>query len=149
VEDSQRRELRQILGTLDTEKELDRFSQREKAIEKARQVYRFEQIKAEVILPTLRQIMADLERKGHQTRLQAADSDKVRFDVQVQAATVRRGALLVALERDDPASARVEIASLYANERETVAVEKLDAAFVAGRVLTLLKKLLEPPPAPG
>lgn len=141
MEDDKRRELRHLLGTLATERELQRFSTREKEIERSRQVYRFQDLKTAVVLPTLRQLMADLERQGHQTRLRAATADKIRLDVQLQAATVRRGALQLALHPEDPAQLQVEYHWAYASESETHPVESIDANFVTDRVLHLLRKL--------
>jgi hypothetical protein len=141
VDDDKRRELRQLLGTLATDRDLQRFSQREREIERSRQVYRFQDLKAEVILPTLRQVMADLERQGHQTRLRAATTEKIRLDIQLQAATVRRGALQIALRADNPSQVQVEYLWGFASESETHPLETMDAGFVADRVLHLLRKL--------
>jgi hypothetical protein len=145
VEGIQCSELRQIPGRLEAEKEPDREGGR--AIEKARQLCRFEQVSAETVVPTLRQMMLDLKRQGHQARLQTTGSGKVCLEIEVRASPARRGTLLVDLEPDDPGTARVEIASHQADEREAVAVDRLDTVFVVDRVLRLVRKLLEPAPA--
>ena len=53
-------------------------------LERSRQLNRFQDLKRDVILPTLRTLMVDLDRKGHLTRLWEKTPERIRFDVQIQ-----------------------------------------------------------------
>jgi hypothetical protein len=140
VDDAKRKELKKVLGALESQRDLDRFAERLRAIERNRAVYRFEEIKRAVILPTLRQLMLDLERQGHLTRLQERTSERVRLDVQIQSKEPRRGAIEISHHRSEPEKIRVRYGwALTEPVQEEAALGQVDAAFVADRVLLLLK----------
>jgi hypothetical protein len=140
--DDKRKELQKLLDVLEGQKELERSGQRERLIEKNRSVYRFREIKKTVILPALRQCMADLESKGHFTRLRQPSADKVRLDVQIHAAAAKRGAVEIALHASEPDKVRVDYGWGWKVEHEVYALDQVEGAFVTDRVLYLVKGLL-------
>ena len=140
MDDSKRQELKKVLGTLESQRELDRFADRERALEGNRALYRFEEIKRTVILPTLREFMVDLERQGHLTRLQERATDRVRFDIQIQSRESRRGMIEISHHRSAPEKIRLRYGwGLSGIVQEEAALDQIDAAFVADRLLHLLK----------
>jgi len=140
MDDAKRKELKKVLGALESQRDLDRFAERERAIERNRSVYRFQEIKRAVILPTLRELMLDLERQGHLTRLQERTSERVRLDVQLQSKEPRRGVLEISHHRSDPEKVRVRYGWALAEPvQEEASLAQVDAAFVADRLLLLLK----------
>jgi hypothetical protein len=141
VDDSQRKELRNLLGELESRKELDRMSERERLIERNRHAYQFQELKKTIILPIMREFMANLEKSGHQTRLRETSHGKVRFDVQLQSAAVKRGALELVLH-SEPDKVRVDYAWGWKLEQEIYPLDKVDAKLVAERVLHLLRGLI-------
>ena len=130
-----------MLGELDSRKELDRMGERERLIERNRQAYRFQELKKTTILPILREFMTNLEKGGHQTRLRETGQGKVRFDVQLQSAAVKRGALELVLH-SEPGQVRVDYAWGWKLEQEIYPLEQVDAKLVAERILHLLRGLL-------
>jgi hypothetical protein len=142
MDDGKRKELRDLLGTVESAKELDRAAQRERLIERNRHAYRFQELKRAVIVPTLREFMIDLERKGHLTRLRDAAQEKTRLDVQIQAAKARRGAVEFALH-SEPGTLRIDYSWGWRLEQEVYPLDQVAPAFVADRVLHLLRGLLE------
>ncbi len=140
MDDTKRQELKKVLGTLESQRELDRFADRERALEGNRALYRFEEIKRTVILPTLREFMVDLERQGHLTRLQERTTDRVRFDIQIQSRESRRGMIEISHHRAAPEKIRLRYGwGTGAIVQEEAALDQIDAAFVADRLLHLLK----------
>ena len=142
LEDGKRKEFRRLLTTLEANKETDQLGERDRALERARQVYRFQDIKKTMILPTLREMMVDLDRKGHLTRLQEKTPEKVRFDVQIQARDPKRGAIEISLH---PTEGKLKI--LYAwstgkTHEEELPLLEVEAGVVADRFMFLLKGLL-------
>jgi len=140
LDDVKRKELKKVLGSLESQREIDRFAERERAIERNRHIYRFQEIKRSVILPTLREFMIDLERQGHLTRIQERTSERVRFDVQIQSSEPRRGALEIFHQRTDPEKVRLRYGwGLAETVQEEADLTQIDAAFIAERMLQLLK----------
>lgn len=142
MEDGKRKEFRRLLTTLEANKETDQLGERDRLMERARQVYRFQDIKKTMILPTLREMMLDLDRKGHLTRLQEKTPEKVRFDVQIQTRAPKRGAIELSLH---PTEGKMKL--LYAwstgkSHEEEVPLDQIEAGFVADRFMFLLKGLL-------
>ena len=142
LDDHKRREFRNLLSTLDVDREQSRLRERERKIERNRYVYRFEELTREVILPTLRELMLDLEKKGHLTRLTRKAADRLRFDVQIETGTARRGALEIGVHPAEPGKVKVDYAwGWKQGEPEVYPLEEIDAGLVAGFVLKLLKGL--------
>ncbi|HEY8020380.1 MAG TPA: hypothetical protein VIH93_04740 [Thermoanaerobaculia bacterium] len=140
MDDVKRKELKKVLGTLESQRELDRFAERERAIEHNRHIYRFQEIKRSVILPTLREFMIDLEKQGHLTRIQEKTSERVRFDIQIQSREPRRGVLEIFHQRSDPEKVRLRYGWALADTvQEEAELLQIDAAFIAERMLQLLK----------
>jgi hypothetical protein len=140
LDDVKRKELKKVLGTLESQRELDRFAERERAIEHNRHIYRFQEIKRSVILPTLREFMIDLEKQGHLTRIQEKTSERVRFDIQIQSREPRRGVLEIFHQRSDPEKVRLRYGWALADTvQEEADLLQIDAAFIAERMLQLLK----------
>jgi hypothetical protein len=142
LEDGKIKEFRQLLTTLEVNAEQDQLGERDRLLERNRQVYRFQEIKKEVILPTLRALMVDLDRKGHLTRLWEKTPEKLRFDVQIQTRVPKRGAIEISLHPSEP-KLKVEYGwSSGAREEEVYGMEKIEAAFVTDRMMHLLRGLL-------
>jgi len=140
LDEIKRKELKKVLGTLESQRELDRLADRERAIERNRLLYRFQEIKRSIILPTLREFMVDLDRQGHLTRLQERSTERVRFDVQIQSREPRRGLLEISHQRADPDKVRLRWGWAKAEPvHEEASLEAIDAAFIAERLLRLLK----------
>ncbi|HEY0515349.1 MAG TPA: hypothetical protein VGH73_25855 [Thermoanaerobaculia bacterium] len=142
MEDSKIKEFRQLLTTLEVNAERDQLGERDRLLERNRQVYRFQAVKKEVILPTLRALMVDLDRKGHLTRLWEKTPEKVRFDVQLQTRVPKRGAIELALHPSEP---KLEIEygwSTGARQQESYPLDGIEAAFVMERLMHLLRGLL-------
>jgi len=140
MDDAKRKELKKVLTALESQRDLDRFAERERSIERNRSVYRFQEIKRAVILPTLRELMLDLEQQGHLTRLQERTSERVRLDVQIQSKEPRRGVLEISHHRSEPEKVRVRYGWALAEPvQEEAPLGQVDAAFVADRVLLLLR----------
>jgi hypothetical protein len=145
LEDGKRKELSRVLGGLEALKELDRLSERDQMLQKNRYAYRFQELKKAVILPTLREFMVDLDRKGHLTRLWEKSAEKVRLDVQIQTRMPKRGAIEFSLSKSDPSKLRVDYGWATGDARfheELYGLERVEAGFVADRILHLLKGLL-------
>jgi hypothetical protein len=142
LEDGKIKEFRQLLTTIESNAEQDQLGERDRLLERNRQVYRFQEIKKEIILPTLRALMVDLDRKGHLTRLWEKTPEKLRFDVQIQTRVPKRGAIEISLHSSEP-KLKVEYGwSSGAREEETYPMEKIEAAFVTDRMMHLLRGLL-------
>lgn len=143
MDDTKRKEFRRLLTSLETQTQEDRLRERETALAKNRQTYRFQELKKAVILPTLREFMVDLDKKGHLTRLWEKSPEKIRFDVQIQTRVPKRGAMELSLHVSENGEIRVSYGwSSGAMEQQTYALERIEAGFVADRVLHLLKGLL-------
>lgn len=143
MDDTKRKEFRRLLTSLETQTQEDRMREREAALAKNRQSYRFQELKKAVILPTLREFMVDLDKKGHLTRLWEKSPEKIRFDVQIQTKVPKRGAMELSLHVSETGEIRVSYGwSSGAMEQQTYSLERIEAGFVADRVLHLLKGLL-------
>lgn len=143
MDDTKRKEFRRLLTSLETRTQEDRMQEREAAVARNRQIYRFQELKKTVILPTLREFMVDLDKKGHLTNLREKSPEKIRFDVQIQTRVPKRGAVEFALHVSDTGQIRVSYGwSSGAMEQQTYALERVEAGFVADRVIHLLKGLL-------
>ena len=142
MEDGKIKEFRQLLTTLESNAEQDQLGERDRLLERNRQVYRFQEIKKEIILPTLRALMVDLDRKGHLTRLWEKTPEKLRFDVQIQTRVPKRGAIEISLHPSEP-KLKVEYGwHSGAREEEIYGMEQIEAAFVTERLMHLLRGLL-------
>lgn len=142
MDEEKRRELQLLLGMIDTRRELDRYGERERRIERNRQVYRFEELMRSVVVPTLRACMLDLDRKGHFTRLRELSPRRARLDLQIHLSAQKRGALEVALIDEQPEQLRVDYIWGWKREQEVFRVNQLGEAFVTDRVLHLLRGLV-------
>jgi hypothetical protein len=142
LNDEKRRELDLLLGAIDSQRELDRYGERERRIEANRQVYRFEELMRSVVVPTLRVCMLDLDRKGHFTRLRELSPRRARLDLQIQIGATKRGALELALIEEQPDKLRVDYIWGWKREQEVFLVDQLGDSFVADRVLHLLRGLI-------
>ncbi len=142
MEDGKIKEFRQLLTTIEANAEQDQLGERDRLLERNRQVYRFQGLKKEVILPTLRALMVDLDRKGHLTRLSEKTPEKVRFDVQIQTRVPKRGAIEISLHPSEP-KVKVEYGwSTGARESELYPLEQIQGAFVTDRMMHLLRGLV-------
>ena len=109
--------------------------------ERNRQVQRFLEIKRDVILPTLRTLMVDLDRKGHLTRLWEKTPEKIRFDIQIQTRSPKRGAIELSLHATEP-KLKIDYGwNSGTREQELHPLEAVQAPFVTERVLYLLRGL--------
>ncbi len=142
MEDGKIKEFRQLLTTIEANAEQDQLGERDRLLERNRVVYRFLGLKKEVILPTLRTLMKDLDRKGHLTRLYEKTPDKVRFDVQIQTRVPKRGAIEISLHPSEP-KVKVEYGwSSGGRESEIYPLEEIQGAFVTERMMYLLRGLV-------
>ncbi len=145
LDDVKRKEVRKLLVALEAEKDQDRFREREAVLEKNRQIYRFQEIKKTVLLPTLRELMIDLDHKGHLTKLQEPTPEKVRMDVQVQTQVPRRGAIEFSLDRAEPNTIKIHygwVAKEARFDQESFPLDSVVSRFVIDRVLHLLRGLI-------
>ncbi len=142
MDDQKRKEFRHLLSTLDVDREQSRFQERDRKIEKNRYIYRFEELLREVILPTLRELVLDLEKNGHLTRLTKKSPERLRLDVQIETRAVRRGTLEIGLHPAEPGKVKVDYSwGLQAGTPEVYPLEQVDGGLVAGCLLKLLKSL--------
>lgn len=142
MEEKKRKEFRTLLTELEIEKERAQLGERDVLLERNRQVYRFLEVKKEVILPTLRALMVDLDRKGHLTRLWEKTPEKVRFDVQIQTRVPKRGAIEMSLHPSE-ATLLVDYGwSSGTTEKETYPLDEIEAGFVTDRLMHLLRGLI-------
>jgi len=142
LEDGKIKEFRRLLTTLEANDEQDQLGERDRLLERNRQVYRGLGLKKEVILPTLRALMVDLDRKGHLTRLHEKTPEKIRFDVQIQTRVPKRGAIEISLHPSEP-KVQVDYGwSTGARESELHPLEDIQGAFVADRMMHLLRGLI-------
>ncbi len=130
-----------LLGTIDSRRELDRFDERERRIQRNRHAYRFEELMRTVVVPTLRACMLDLDRKGHFTRLRELSSRRIRLDLELQLGAAKRGALELALIEEQPDKLRVDYIWGWRREQEVFRIDQLEASFVTDRVLHLVRGL--------
>src|SRR3954451_24156443 len=110
LDDPTRKELRNLLSTLEADREQDRFRERDRKIEKNRYVYRFEELSRSVILPTLRELTLDLEKRGHLTRLVRKSAERLRLDVQIESQGSRRCAMEIGLHPTELGKVKVDYA---------------------------------------
>lgn len=142
LNDPKRTELRNLLSALEADREQDRFREREKKIEKNRYVYRFEELTRGVILPTFRELMLDLEKRGHLARLVRKSAERIRLDVQIEGQATRRCAVEIGVHPSELGKVKIDYAwGWRAAEPETYLLEEVDAGLVAGCLLKLLKGL--------
>jgi hypothetical protein len=142
LEDGKIKEFRRLLTTLEANDEQDQLGERDRLLERNRQVYRFLDLKKEVILPSLRALMVDLDRKGHLTRLYEKTAEKVRFDVQIQTRVPKRGAIEISLHPSEP-KIKVDYGwTSGARESEIYPLEAIEGAFVTERMMHLLRGLI-------
>jgi hypothetical protein len=142
LEDGKIKEFRRLLTTLEANDEQDQLGERDRLLERNRQVYRFLGLKKDVILPTLRALMVDLDRKGHLTRLYEKTPEKVRFDVQIQTRVPKRGAIEISLHPSEP-KLKVDYGwSTGGRESELYPLEDIQGAFVTDRMMHLLRGLI-------
>ena len=142
MDDPKRKEFRNLLSTLDVDREQSRFRERDRKIEKNRYIYRFEELSRDVILPTLRELVLDLERKGHLARLAKKSPERLRLDVQLETRAARRGALEIGLHPAEPGKVRVDYSwGLEAGTPEVYPLEQVDGGLVTACLLKLLKSL--------
>jgi hypothetical protein len=142
LEDGKIKEFRRLLTTLEANDEQDQLGERDRLLERNRQVYRFLGLKKDVILPTLRALMVDLDRKGHLTRLYEKTPEKVRFDVQIQTRVPKRGAIEISLHPSEP-KVKVDYGwSTGGRESELYPLEDIQGAFVTDRMMHLLRGLI-------
>jgi hypothetical protein len=142
LDDGKRKEFRKLLSTLEAERELGQFEERERLLERNRQVYTFLDLKKEVILPTLRSLMVEIDRKGHLTRLWEKTPEKVRFDVQIQTREPKRGAIELSLHSQE-GKLKVDYGWSSGDiEHEVYPLDAIDPGFVTDRLMHLLRGLL-------
>jgi len=142
LEDGKLKEFRRLLTTLEANDEQDQLGERDRLLERNRVVYRFLDLKKEIILPTLRALMVDLDRKGHLTRLYEKTPEKVRFDVQIQTRVPKRGAIEISLHSAEP-KVKVDYGwSTGGRESEVYPLEEIQGAFVTDRMMHLLRGLI-------
>lgn len=142
MDEQKRREFRNLLSALDVDREQQRFRERERKIERNRYVYRFEELARDVILPALRELMLDLERRGHLTRLTRKAADRIRVDVQVETKGAQRGSLEIGLHPSAPGQVKVDYAwGWKQGEPEAYNLDQVDASLVAGCLVKLLQGL--------
>src|SRR5262249_22262470 len=128
--------------TFEADREQERFRERERKIEKNRYVYRFAELAKDVILPTLRELMLDLEKRGHLTRLARPSAERLRLDVQSEAQGSRRCAMEMGLHPTELGKVKVDYAWGWRTaEPEVYAFEEVDAGLVSGCLLKLVKGL--------
>jgi hypothetical protein len=142
LEDPKRTELRNLLSTFEADREQDRFREREKKIEKNRYVYRFEELTRSLILPTLRELILDLEKRGHLARLVRKSAERIRLDVQIEGQASRRCAVEIALHPSELGKVKIDYAWGWRSAPpETYLFEEVTAGLLAGFLLKLLKGL--------
>jgi len=142
LEDRKLKELRQLITEIEVNAERDQLGERDRLLERNRQVYRFQTLKKEVILPTLRTLMLDFDRKGHLTRLWEKTPEKLRFDLQLQTRVPKRGAIEISL---DPKEPRIKVEygwSTGAREEETYPLDAVQPSFMTDRMMHLLRGLV-------
>ena len=142
LEDRKIKEFRQLITEIEVNAERDQLSERDRLLERNRQVYRFQTLKKEVVLPTLRALMVDFDRKGHLTRLWEKTPEKVRFDLQIQARLPKRGAIEISLHPTEP-KVKVEYGwSTGSREEELYPFDAVQPSFVTERMMHLLRGLV-------
>ena len=142
MEDGKIKEFRRLLTTLEANDEQDQLGERDRLLERNRVVYRFLDLKKGVILPTLRTLMKDLDRKGHLTRLYEKTPERVRFDVQIQTRVPKRGAIEISLHPSEP-KVKVEYGwSTGGRESELYPLEEVQGELIADRMMYLLRGLI-------
>ncbi|HEY2290710.1 MAG TPA: hypothetical protein VGM86_08415 [Thermoanaerobaculia bacterium] len=142
MEDGKIKEFRKLLTTLEANDEQDQLGERDRLLERNRVVYRFLDLKKAVILTTLRTLMKDLDRKGHLTRLYEKTPERVRFDVQIQTRVPKRGAIEISLHPSEP-KVKIDYGwNTGGRESELYPLEEVQGAFVADRVMYLLRGLI-------
>jgi hypothetical protein len=142
LEDGKIKEFRKLLTTLEANDEQDQLGERDRLLERNRVVYRFLDLKKAVILTTLRTLMKDLDRKGHLTRLYEKTPERVRFDVQIQTRVPKRGAIEISLHPSEP-KVKIDYGwNTGGRESELYPLEEVQGAFVADRVMYLLRGLI-------
>ncbi|MFL6194518.1 MAG: hypothetical protein ACJ75H_10125 [Thermoanaerobaculia bacterium] len=142
MEDGKLKEFRRLLANLEVNDEQDGYGERERLLERNRVVYRYQELKKGVIVPTLRSLMLDLDKKGHLTRLWEKTPEKLRFDVQLQTRTPKRGAMEWSLH---PTEAQLKVEYGWSHggrEQELHPLDDVQTAFVADRIMHLLRGLL-------
>jgi len=142
LDDPKRKELRNLLSTFEADREQERFRERERKIEKNRYVYRFEELAKNILLPTLRELMLDLEKRGHLTRLTRKSAERLRLDVQIESQGARRCALEISLHPGELGKVKVDYAWGWKTAGpEVYDLAEVDAGLVAGCLVKLLKGL--------
>jgi len=145
LDERKKKELSKVLVGLEALKEQDRFSERDRLLQKNRHAYRFQELKKDVILPVLREFMVDLDAKGHLTRLSEKSPEKIRLDVQIQTKVPKRGTVEFGLDVSNPGKLKVDYGWVSTGSRfhqESFPLDRIESGFIADRVLHLLQGLM-------
>ncbi len=78
-----RREIRKLLSEVDAAREDRRAAERQEVIARLELRRGFVRARDELLVPALRELMHELERRGHQTRLERRSETQLRLHVQL------------------------------------------------------------------
>jgi hypothetical protein len=137
MDSGKRRELGRLLTELESQSQLDRLAARERGLARSRAVVRFQDLKRDVILPTLREWRSPA--MGSATRKDACRS---RHLLEREFMAAQRGAIEFALHESDAGKLRVDYSWGWQRQQEVYPLERVESGFVADRVLHLLRGLV-------
>lgn len=124
--DDSSRHLRRLLSELKASEELERYANRRREAHRLAGAVRAEQLHAEVVFPSLRAFAAELEREGHQIRLERSGPRLSRLHVQLQGKRAVGAIVEVDWRLDGEAHLRARLRHQFRD----LAIEKLPAAYV-------------------
>lgn len=136
-----RREIRKLLSEVDAARDDQRASERQQVIARLELRRRFEQARDELLVPALRELMHELERRGHQTRLERRSETQLRLHVQLSGRRAVQAVVDVELATPpgrEPAVRFAVVRSFQLDLSEEVALTSLTEAAVAALVVRCL-----------
>lgn len=99
-----KRELKRVLSEVDIAREQEQLATRQRSIDERTLLARFGKLLQDPVLPAMRLLMFELERRGHLGRLERRNDRTLRLDIQVAAkraiqATIEAELLLAGVPR--------------------------------------------------
>lgn len=137
------RHLRRLLSELKASEELEKLSARRRDAHRRTAAVRAEELHAERVFPSLRAFAAELERQGHQTRIERIDPRHSRLHVQLQGRRLVNAAVEVDWRLEGEPQLRARIRHHYRDlADEQLPASAVDAEHLAGFWVRILERLV-------
>lgn len=138
--DDSARHLRRLLAELKASEDLERFARQRREAGRRAGAVRAEELQDALVFPSLRAFAAELEREGHQTRIERLGTRRLRLHVQLQG----RRAVAATVESDWELADDPTLEVRVRHQFRDLAIERLPASSCdAERLAELWVRILE------